>query len=555
MDCNDREEKSDLGECEGEKKSAVMNNETLFCRENTRPDININIERAGHVTIGDKNTIVYEDGYPGISKDNQVKTAEASVKKLGSENKKEKFAAESQTNYTSDKGEVEKIQSSRNFPKYHRRRKWKRSENRTLESALATVLNCSAIQVTNDNLEQLTDIRVPFLQVVRPSSDEEDSFEDRRSSNLTKDKHIINIEAGIFQFGRSNDIFTKPSRARCSLNTGRHEHLKHNRKPQDVIRRPGENAKFPKRVKKIDHIMEMLHKQRDSGAWEQFEETASQLLDKNANDTDFCIWVLLEQSIASNYQKNLKRAESLAQEALSKVPQASQAMVDVYQGRAYYCLSCVFKRTNALEKAFENIELSEKYLAQTDSVRDKAFLAYEKGCVLQGLALNCDSDIPSRQNQLNEAKQSFKQCIRLCKQMYEEGKQTYLNKHIFAMMKIAMLLLDCRTKFGRSRQVSPENVEKAKKYLNRIESNEELWKRVANSQIARVQFELAQADYFFRKVSYRKAEEHVSYAASLAIDGGFNTEVEPAHERLADIRERLGWTTLESQTPVVESEL
>ena len=283
--------------------------------------------------------------------------------------------------------------------------------------------------------------------------------------------------------------------------------------------------------------MEKLHKQRDSGDWKQFEEITMKLLAKYPRQKDIHISILLEKSVAANYQKDLQQAERLAREALSMVQQASQPMVNVFRGRAYYCLSCVYKRTQELEKAFEYIKLSEESLSKTDFPQDKAFLAYEKGCVQQVAAERC-TDEATRQSQLQEAKESFEQCLDLCSQMYEEGEKRFLNKHLFAMMKISMLLLDCRTKAARSRQVSEENIEQAKEYLDKIESEQELWERIACSDIARVQFELARADYFFRQESFKMAEECALKAIDLARDRGFKTEVEPGIERLVDIRER-----------------
>ena len=565
MNCEGKNTGLNSGNCEESKKSAVSKE---ISRE---AKVNINIKQADIVTVGSNNVIIYDEGSShdhnyerkqglsngGVSDESGSNPYSHSTS--GERTEEEKFSMNSlpalegkREDFVSDKEENGVENASRNFsrsPKRNRKRKEIRKKH----------LSCSLLKFTSeDRLESETNVQATIVQVVFPKNDGSGSDGEGKDKCQTltreRDEYSINIDAKSVQIGRDNYFLSNQKINWGPSKTKTRHYLNKRQRPQNRTRRKGENAKFTKR-QKLDCIMKELHKYRDNGQWEEFEIMTSEILNENAGNTDIRIHVLLEKSVAVNYQKNLKQAQNLAQEALSLAPRASQPMVDVFLGRAHCCLVCVHKRTNEFEKAFENIKHSEEYLAKTDSVLDKAFLAYEKGCVLLASAPYDDPpDSPRRENQLNEAEECFEQCLKLCWQMYRKGEKMYLNKHLFAMMKKVMLMLDCHTKNGRSRQVSSKKVEKAKTYLDKIQDNQDLWERVADFPIARVQFELAQADYFFRKKNYRKAEEHAQTAASLAIDAGFNTEIEPANERLTDIQERWAYEAQNLKTLVIDSE-
>ena len=486
--------------------------------------VNINIDRADHVMVGDNNTVDYEKCAGVVSCDRDV----INTSQAENESETERLFFRSQT--VSPESPSFKFEEDTSGCKATIRASVVQVD--FLESEIENSPNKEDFShVTSTEGKTETMVRLDTL--IQPQSH---CSLDTRNKTLT-----LNIESTFVQIGHDNKFCLIQPQTHCSLDTRKlhqHKRHKHARKGQSAALSPGgENAKLAKQLKKFDIVMEKLHKQRDSGDWKQFEEITVKLLAKYPRKKDIHISILLEKSVAANYQKYLQQAEKLAREALSMVQQASQPMVNVFRGRAYYCLSCVYKRTQELEKAFEYVMLSEESLSKTDSLQDKAFLAYEKGCVQQVAAERC-IDEATRQRQLQEAKQSFEHCLDLCTQMYEKGEKQFLNKHIFAMMKISMLLLDCRTKAARSRQVSEENIDEAKEYLDKIESEQELWERIACSDIARVQFKLARADYFFRRASYEMAEECAQEAVELARDRGFKTEVEPGLERLVDIRER-----------------
>ena len=87
-----------------------------------------------------------------------------------------------------------------------------------------------------------------------------------------------------------------------------------------------------------------------------------------------------------------------------------------------------------------------------------------------------------------------------------QDEELYVKNHHFAFIKIAMLLLDCRTEAARERVLSEEFIAKGEKCLNTLETK--YWSQIAEG--VKVQFYLASSDLEYRKGNYQNAENFAS---------------------------------------------
>ena len=84
----------------------------------------------------------------------------------------------------------------------------------------------------------------------------------------------------------------------------------------------------------------------------------------------------------------------------------------------------------------------------------------------------------------------MEKCIDVCLRVEMQDEELYVKNHHFAFIKIAMLLLDCRTEAARERVLSEEFIAKGEKCLNTLETK--YWSQIAEG--VKVQFYLASSD-------------------------------------------------------------
>lgn len=106
---------------------------------------------------------------------------------------------------------------------------------------------------------------------------------------------------------------------------------------------------------------------------------------------------------------------------------------------------------NKTGKADTHTEIAEKIGGAEDlysNSLDSTFVAYERASVLMDFMATCRN--PKVKSQLKErAKACLKKCIDISLVLEEDtSKQRYIKKNQFALIKIAMLVLDCRTTAG-----------------------------------------------------------------------------------------------------------
>ena len=137
----------------------------------------------------------------------------------------------------------------------------------------------------------------------------------------------------------------------------------------------------------------------------------------------------------------------------------------------------------------------------------------------------------SRQ-QVNEALLNLEMCIDVCRKVELQDKDLYVKKHHFALIKIAMLLLDCRTEAARDRVLSEEFIIKGQECLCTLKTK--YWSEIPEG--VKIQFNLASSDLEYRRGCYSEAGKFASLAKERAIELGFNTEISHAQDRLDHMR-------------------
>lgn len=235
---------------------------------------------------------------------------------------------------------------------------------------------------------------------------------------------------------------------------------------------------------------------------------------------------MLEKAIAFLYQPDLEKAELTALEALDNSSQAENHQL--LTGRAYYYLAHVYRRERKLGEAVRCIDLSKQNLHLMDVCLDHSFMAYEEGNVMRELI---SSGALLSKKLVIEAKMCFERCLDLCKRLDDSDGSVVPTTHIFALIKIAMLLLDCGSTSGRERCVSASHIKEAKRFLDTIQRRglDDITER------RKIQFYLAVSDLQYRLGNYQTALDDAGGALEKAKELGFLLEVVPARNRICHI--------------------
>lgn len=275
-------------------------------------------------------------------------------------------------------------------------------------------------------------------------------------------------------------------------------------------------------------IMNRLHKLCDNGKWVQFEAECEKL--RQWHNADVQVVILLEKAIAFLYKHDLEKAEVTATEALKLVSKADNHQLLV--GRAYYYLAHIYRREKKLGEAVRCIDLSKQNLHLMDVCLDQSFMAYEEGNVMKEFI---SSGTVLRRKLLLQAKQCFERCLDVSRRLSDSDTQRIPHTHSFALIKIAMLLLDCGSTSGRERLVSEAHVAEAKRCLDLLQRQglDEITQR------RKLQFMLACSDLQYRQCNYQAAAQQAHQALDKAKELGFVLEVMPAYGRIEHIRQLL----------------
>lgn len=88
---------------------------------------------------------------------------------------------------------------------------------------------------------------------------------------------------------------------------------------------------------------------------------------------------------------------------------------------------------------------------------------------------------------------------------------------------------------GRKKEVSAADIREASDSLETLRNN--YWDGIAEGE--KIQYYLAEADLNWRQKRYPEAEKSALMAHNMAIEFGFDTEIEPAKDRLDEIKAKL----------------
>ena len=123
-------------------------------------------------------------------------------------------------------------------------------------------------------------------------------------------------------------------------------------------------------------------------------------------------------------------------------------------------------------------------------------------------------------------KKNFEQCIEIFKSLEDK---LYIKKHHFALLRIAMLMLGCRSKAGRLRSVPCEDIDYAEQCLKELSVIIK-----AAPQGLKVQYMMACSDLSYRKGDFSGALKNAREALDLVKKFRFHTETPLLMDRIED---------------------
>ena len=336
---------------------------------------------------------------------------------------------------------------------------------------------------------------------------------------------------------RETNACKKLSDISVVLETGERSKRRSNREKTEVRKVPPSFALGPASLSKPDEkllersvsVVNQLQSLRNDGKWEDFDKLSCDLLQKFP-DTDTQITVKLEQGMAALYtsRNDFERALHFFDESFELMSQAKN--MKLLAGRGYGYRAGIARRLKNLGKATSFMQLAEQNSHEcSHSLLDRSYIAYEKASVLLdfiGLA-------PQKSlQQVREALDNLERCIDLCNQLEKDDNDLRIQRHHFAFIKIAMLLLDCGTDAARERVLSQDFIAEGEERLMTLKTK--YWTELTES--VEIQFYLASSDLEYRKRNYREAERFANLAKDKAENFGFNTEISQAEKRLDHIR-------------------
>ena len=272
-------------------------------------------------------------------------------------------------------------------------------------------------------------------------------------------------------------------------------------------------------VERSVSVVNQLQSLRNDGKWDDFDKLSSDLLLK-WSDIDSQIIIKLEQSVGALYRKDFEGSLKFIDESFELIPHAIN--VPFLAGRGYGYRAGVARRQKNLGEAVSLLHLAEQNNRACPINLDTSNIAYEKASVLLDfIGLSPQKSL----KQVREALGNLEKCIDVCMKMEIEDND--LSR--FAFIKIAMLLLDCRTDASRERVLSDEFIKKSQECLIRLQEAK-YWSEIAEG--AKVQFYLASSDLEYRRGNFVEAESFACLARDMAEDLGFTTEISLAQERL-----------------------
>ena len=298
--------------------------------------------------------------------------------------------------------------------------------------------------------------------------------------------------------------------------------------------------------KRSSWVVNQLQSSRDNAKWDDFDKYASDLL-LTFTDADTRISIKLEQSVQACYQNQPDRALQLIDEAFISMSEAKNQ--HLLAGRGFGYRAGISRRQGDLGKAEHYVQLAEQNIAACQTSLDTSLIVYERASMLMDFI----GRTPHRSlTQVNEARRNLEKCIDVCLHVETENSHLSVMKHHFVLVlvKMTMLLLDCRTDVARKRTVRKEFIATALSCLDTMRSK--YWSEMAQGD--RSLFYLCSSDLEYRRNNYPEAEEFARLAKDKAVKMGFKLEASLAQERLDFIRAITRGYTINNDQQQSESE-
>lgn len=293
-----------------------------------------------------------------------------------------------------------------------------------------------------------------------------------------------------------------------------------------ISREAEQNA--AKSLKKFYLVLNRLHPLRDRGNWKGFDKESEFLQLGNQGDSELQMLLTIEKAVIASYKNDLEQAESMVLEALenlNKTKVTASVSYDFLVCMAYIHLTGFYRRLNKHGEAWRSIAIAEQNFQNVNSRFVKALIFYEMASN-HTKYISISPNDAAREKLVSEATDYMKRCISLCIEL-DDG-HVYIKKHHFALVKLALMALNCRTRPARSQKVSSKCIEEAKTCLKTVEVKYK--HEMSEAQL--IQFLVAKSDLNFRQNNLHDAEVDGLEALHLAEANGFNLEIAGIKQRL-----------------------
>lgn len=298
-----------------------------------------------------------------------------------------------------------------------------------------------------------------------------------------------------------------------------------------VVPRDGEQ-RTAKSLGKFFPVFNKLHPLRDAGNWSGFDQSIDILHRKNQADREIQILLSIENAVIKSYQNDLDQSEMIVLDALDnlyKTKVISPINYHFLVSMAHIHLTGIYRRLCKHGEAQKCIAIAEQYSQQVNSRFLKALIFYEMASNLTKYISTIRNDVLAREQLVSDATNYLKLCISLCIELDDD--QVYIKKHHFALLKLALMALNCRTRPTRSQIISTKCVDEARNCLKTVD--EKYMDEMSKAQ--KIQFLVAKSDLHFRQNNLQEAEIYGRDALNLAKTNGFSLEIPGITERLDDI--------------------
>lgn len=299
-----------------------------------------------------------------------------------------------------------------------------------------------------------------------------------------------------------------------------------------VVPRDGEQ-RTAKSLGKFFPVFNKLHPLRDAGNWSGCDQSIDILHRENQADREVQILLSIENAVIKSYQNHLEQSEMIVLDALDNLYKTKviSPIINYHflVSMAHIHLTGIYRRLCKHGEAQKCIAIAEQYSQQVNSRFLKALIFYEMASNLTKYISTIRNDVLAREQLVSDATNYLKLCISLCIELDDD--QVYIKKHHFALLKLALMALNCRTRPTRSQIISTKCVDEARNCLKTVD--EKYMDEMSKAQ--KIQFLVAKSDLHFRQDNLQEAEIYGRDALNLAKTNGFSLEIPGITERLDDI--------------------